>query len=319
MSAVVIGGHRGNGETDRESLSEQDKNKTPENTLASLKEAVEQSKAALIEIDVMLSADKIPVVTHTNKLSAHVHPDDLKKIAADKPFVSQYTAGELKQFRMGRRTEQEEGEERIPALQEVLAYLKEHPSVKLNIEIKGTQGTEDVNPPELVERIKEVIEAEKFPHQQIIFSSFAKSEIANAKRLMPDVPRAMLFTSPADSDLDDPVFPSNPQDASMYERFTPDRAKALHEELGLSYMHPEMTEVTPEAVAATASLQSPEGHKVGINVWSLGEPQPAERKETIQKIVQDCATEEVPLGFITNYVSQMRQVVRGNPHHSVFK
>jgi glycerophosphoryl diester phosphodiesterase len=68
----------------------------------------------------------------------------------------------------------------------VLAYLKEFPNVTLNIEIKGTQGTEDVNPPELVQRIKDVIKAEEFPHQQIIFPSFAVSEIVNAKRLMPD-------------------------------------------------------------------------------------------------------------------------------------
>jgi hypothetical protein len=122
----------------------------------------------------------------------------------------------------------------------------------------------------------------------------------------------MLFTSPADSDLGNPVFPSNQQDKSIYERFTAERVRALHEELELSYMYPEMTEVKPDVIAATAALKAPNGETIGITIWFLKEPQPTKRKETIQQKMKDCTEHNVPLGFITNYISQMRQVVRDN-------
>ncbi|HTL46784.1 MAG TPA: glycerophosphodiester phosphodiesterase family protein [Verrucomicrobiae bacterium] len=106
----------------------------PENTLPSFKMAFEKFKAGMIEFDVHLSRDGIPVV---------IHDETLERTTNGKGLVRDYTLNELKKLdaghgfdpgTMGRWPQRGKGI-LIPALEEVFEAF---PDKELAVEIKAT-------------------------------------------------------------------------------------------------------------------------------------------------------------------------------------
>ncbi len=331
---IGYGGHRGNGQTDYPSLNFNEYvGKYPENTLLSIEYAIKSAAADFIEIDVVLSKDGIPMVTHSNDLRQHVFTQTLPE---DKYFASQYTAKELQAMRVGRR---ESYDTTMPSLAEVMEAVARHnrvskslgrPAVELNIELKGVQGTDAPRhqTPNLAEAVKKAIEASELQPEHIILSSFAETYLKEARRVMPDIRRGMLFTSFADAEKENPIFPGDPSDPSKYEKFTPKRVKELHSALQLSAVHPEITSLVKKKEAPKEArkkvkkvktilqmlvtdkeLQSPQGKKLEVNSWFLNEKRNDDNDRTMMSAISRVSKQGLSMSIITNHVQRTRMQV----------
>ncbi|QEE15919.1 glycerophosphodiester phosphodiesterase [Promethearchaeum syntrophicum] len=137
--------------------------KYPENTMLAFRKAIE-AKADYIELDVHFSADKEFVVIH-NYTTGNVANQDL--------VVKGTHLNILKSLDIG------EGE-KIPTLQEVIDLCKG--KIGINIEIKA-EG--------LAESVVNMVEKNGMI-DDIIISSFIHSEVAQAKKLKPEINCATL-------------------------------------------------------------------------------------------------------------------------------
>ena len=112
--------------------------KYPENTLAAFQAAM-AAGAQMIELDVMLSRDRRPVV---------VHDDTLERTTNGTGAVKDFTLEELKKLDAGSWFEPRFADQRLPELSEVLALAGGR--TRVNIEIKA-QAYESGHPPDAIE------------------------------------------------------------------------------------------------------------------------------------------------------------------------
>lgn len=136
-----------------------------ENTLAAFRAAAERG-LQMIEMDVRLSLDRIPVV---------VHDEDLLRIAGRPEKVVESRAADLLQWAQ------------VPSLEQVLTD-KNAPSL-LNIEIKSSGLGDGL----LEKKIAELILKHR-AQDRVLFSSFNPLVLARVSKLLPEVPRALLAT-----------------------------------------------------------------------------------------------------------------------------
>ena len=113
-SNVLVAGHRGI------------RAKYPENTMLSFRKAIELG-VDMIEMDVHLSSDGIPVV---------IHDDKVDRTTNGTGFVCDKTLHELQQLDAGVRFNGVFPGCRIPTLEEFLDLVAQHPALTLNVEIK---------------------------------------------------------------------------------------------------------------------------------------------------------------------------------------
>lgn len=141
----------------------------PQNTLQSLIEAKNQN-APMVEFDVRLTKDKIPVLFHDPDLSVVGHPE-LKLV--------ELTLEELRR----------KLKNKIPltTLREVLLSSKVPPL--LNIELKSEQIWDDPLERQVCALIQEL-----GCEERILFSSFNPFSIWKVSKLLPQVPRAFLVS-----------------------------------------------------------------------------------------------------------------------------
>jgi MFS family permease len=137
-----------------------------ENTLAAFHDAV-AAGAKMVELDVHLAGDKIPVV---------VHDKDLQRIAGHAGLVAKLSAAELKQIA------------RVPSLEEVFTDPG-LASLLINVEIKSTSAREAG----LEAAVAAVVKKTRV-EGRILFSSFNPLALRRLAKLLPNVPRAMLAT-----------------------------------------------------------------------------------------------------------------------------
>lgn len=98
----------------------------PENTLLAVKEAVELG-VDLIEVDVYMSKDGIPVIAHDQHL---------ERCSSGTGLVHQHTLAELKQLDFGvHRGAAYEGL-RLPTLRQFLEFMRDYPEVLIDIDCK---------------------------------------------------------------------------------------------------------------------------------------------------------------------------------------
>src|SRR5699024_8180231 len=98
----------------------------PENTIAAFQKAIEFG-ADCIELDVRLSKDNVPVISHDASIN---------RTSNGKGYVHNFTVDELKSFDFGSWFSDDYIGESIPTLEEVLDLVKFH-SIDLNIELKN--------------------------------------------------------------------------------------------------------------------------------------------------------------------------------------
>lgn len=140
-----------------------------ENTLQAFREARDQG-ALMVECDVRLSKDKIPVV---------VHDDNLQRIAGVDAKVCDLNFNEL--FELAR----------VPTLQQILM----DPAVPrlVNIEFKSKIIIDDALERKCAEVVKKVSAFDR-----VLFSSFNPFSLYRASLHLADVPRALLVSEEAD-------------------------------------------------------------------------------------------------------------------------
>lgn len=151
----------------------------PENTMAAFRGAVELD-AEMIELDVMISRDGVPVVFHDAELEEHT--DGTGKLR-------DHTLQQLKQFDAGSWFGPRYAGERIPTLEEVLAFASD--TIALNIEIK-TEAVTDETKGGVEEKSLELV-YQYGMEDHVLFSSFDYRAIRHLKQLDPEIPAALLY------------------------------------------------------------------------------------------------------------------------------
>ena len=134
----------------------------PENT-ASAFEAAIRTGADMIELDVCLTKDRIPVV---------IHDQTLDRTTEGHGLVSEFTLLELKMLDAGSWFSPEFKGESIPTLEEVFFQIRE--KISVNIEIKP-ESYESTGPADAIEK-QICIMVEKFGmNESVLISSFEHS------------------------------------------------------------------------------------------------------------------------------------------------
>lgn len=138
-----------------------------ENTLQAFYDAVDAG-GKMVELDVHLAGDKVPVV---------VHDKDLKRVAGSDGIVANLSAAELKRLA------------RVPSLEEVFR----DPRLKgllVNVEIKSSSARDNGLETAIAAVVKRA-----GAEGRILFSSFNPLSLRRISKLLPNVPRALLATN----------------------------------------------------------------------------------------------------------------------------
>lgn len=151
----------------------------PENTMAAFRAAYEM-EAEMIELDITLSKDGIPVV---------IHDETLDRTTDGTGNVSDYTLEELKALDAGSWFDEEHRGEPIPTLEEVLQFAQG--KIALNIEIKSEAVT-DQRSGGIEEKAWELVK--KYGMEDyVLFSSFNYRAIRHLKDSNVDISAALLY------------------------------------------------------------------------------------------------------------------------------
>ena len=150
----------------------------PENTLAAFRRAVELG-ARFIETDLHLSRDARFVA---------IHDDTLDRTTSGRGLVHEYALAELREFDAGSWFDPRFAGERIPTLDEILQFAREH-DVVFYLEIKPVEawGVEHT----LVATLRDAGEAAR-----AVVLSFDAATLAAVRRIEPTLMTGLLFDRP---------------------------------------------------------------------------------------------------------------------------
>ncbi|MDR6552013.1 glycerophosphodiester phosphodiesterase family protein [Paenibacillus qinlingensis] len=140
-----------------------------ENTLPSFQAACELGFSQL-ELDVHLSKDGVPIVMHDKTLD---------RLSDGKGYIKDYTAEELRQFRIS-------GTEVIPTLEEALLLVKDRLIVSIELKQEGELYTG------LEEAVLEVVRRTGMI-EQVYVISFDHFSVARMRELDADIPLGLVF------------------------------------------------------------------------------------------------------------------------------
>lgn len=136
--------------------------------------------AEMIELDVQLSKDGVPVVFHDASLENHTNGEGR---------VSDYTLKELQQLDAGSWFNPRFSDQHIPTLEEVLSFASG--KIALNIEIKTEAVTDQLRGGVEQKCLKLVRKYDMQDH--VLFSSFDYRAIEHLKKLDSQMPVGLLF------------------------------------------------------------------------------------------------------------------------------
>jgi glycerophosphoryl diester phosphodiesterase len=149
----------------------------PENTLTACRKAIELG-CQMIELDIRLSADEVPVV---------IHDGTLARTAGDPRRVNQLTVEQLQQLDAGSWFAPECAGERIPTLAEALTAIPE--TMTINIELKPNAKGQIHR---LTEQVSTVI-AQQRAERRVLCSSFAHKTLWAMRRRFFALPLGYLI------------------------------------------------------------------------------------------------------------------------------
>lgn len=153
----------------------------PENTLIAVRRAIEM-RAEMVEVDILLSKDGIPVL---------LHDPSLDRTTNGKGVVSDLTVDELKLLDAGSWFDIQFAGEQIPTVDELLTLCMG--KMALNLEIK-TQAVTDILEGGVVEKVVELVRKHGM-ERKVILSSFDPRAIIQLKAIAPDIAGAILYDS----------------------------------------------------------------------------------------------------------------------------
>ncbi len=180
----------------------------PENTHSAFKMAIEM-KAEMIELDLLLSKDGIPVV---------IHDQNLERTTGKKGDVSDFTLADLRVLETGAWFDKKFKGEPFPTLEEVLTYTKD--KIAVNIEIKHEAVTDTAKDGIVDKALKLVYNAGM--EDQVIFSSFDYRVMEHLNELDPEMPKALLYEKSQSGNL-------TPKE--LVEKYTVDAFNCSYKEL----------------------------------------------------------------------------------------
>ena len=151
----------------------------PENTMSAFKAAVDM-KADMIELDVLLSKDNIPVVFHDERLDEKTNGSGL---------VCDHTLSDLKKLDAGSWFDTKFKNERIPTLREVLEFSRNR--ILVNIEIKPEVVTEKEESG-IVELVLNLVE-ELGMEEVVMISSFDYRVLERLSKRETNIKSALLY------------------------------------------------------------------------------------------------------------------------------
>jgi glycerophosphoryl diester phosphodiesterase len=157
----------------------------PENTLSSFLAALALG-APVVELDVRLSADGVPVV---------IHDPDVSRTTDGAGWVHELTLEELRRPNAGAP----DRPERIPAFREVLDALSGRGGVAVEIKNIPGEPAYDDQREGIVEAALPEVEASRF-QGPVLIVSFNPRSIAASRRVAPKLPTGFLFTRAVDPD-----------------------------------------------------------------------------------------------------------------------
>lgn len=144
----------------------------PENTLKSFQKAFECGATA-IEFDVRVTADGVPVI---------LHDESLERIAGIEKFVAEISFEELRKVKVGG--------EKIPTLEEVLAFAKSKLAVDIEVKVPGVEE-------KVVDLVKKYDLIEK-----TLITSFIPGVLSRIKEIGPELRVGILSSEWDDEYLD---------------------------------------------------------------------------------------------------------------------
>ncbi len=151
----------------------------PENTMAAFEGAVAMD-AEMIELDVLMSKDGVPVVFHDALLDAHTNGTG---------FVSDYPIEELRKLDAGSWFDKKFAGQQIPTLENVLQFAAG--KIALNIEIK-TEAVGDSLEGGIEEKSLTLVKKYGM-EDHVMFSSFDYRAVRHLKELDAQIPVALLY------------------------------------------------------------------------------------------------------------------------------
>lgn len=151
----------------------------PENTLVAVQMAMDM-RAEMVEVDILLSKDGVPVL---------LHDPSLDRTTSGQGLVTDLTLEELKKLDAGSWFSEEFKGETIPTVEELLELVKGKMSV--NLEIK-TQAVTDVVEGGIVQKVVDLVRKHGM-EKHVIFSSFDPRVIRQLKDYAPEIPGAILY------------------------------------------------------------------------------------------------------------------------------
>ncbi len=151
----------------------------PENTIAAFEKAAELG-ATMVEFDVMLTEDKIPVV---------IHDENIKRTTNGKGLVNTFDYQSLQSYDAGRWFSKKFKEQRIPTFEQVLTRL-DALNLQANVEIKPIKGDESATVAQVLSCINQFWPLDK---PELLISSFDYSVLEQVRQLAPDQPLGLLM------------------------------------------------------------------------------------------------------------------------------
>lgn len=151
----------------------------PENTMSAF-ELAHQMKADMIELDVLLSKDNIPVVLHDSSLRGTTN---------GRGFAKDHTLAELKKLDAGSWFSEKYRGEKILTFEEVLEWAKG--KISLNIEVK-TEAVSDTYKDGIEHYCIEQV-CKYGMEKHVVFSSFDYRSVFHLKKNAPEIAVSILY------------------------------------------------------------------------------------------------------------------------------
>ena len=149
----------------------------PENTIPAFERAIEIG-ADGVEFDVLLTKDRVPIITHNNDLSVLTHFDGL---VHETPFST------IKSLDFGSHYRTSFSNITAPTLTEVLELLQPH-DISIICELKSQPGMAS----SVAELVGGIISDFHF-RNSVVLSSFDVKILYYLKKLFPNIPRALTI------------------------------------------------------------------------------------------------------------------------------
>ena len=258
----------------------------PENSMIGFEFAI-STGAALLEFDVMMSADQVPVITHNHSLHGPTFRGPDGRFLTEEPKVAALTADQIKAFDIGRidgssaygqrfpDQAQMDGI-RVPRLSELLEVVKQPNNAAAHLMLEIKSDPDFAQDRDYRARLVQTVIAEvreKGLEHRTLLHSFDWGLLAECQQQAPDIPASYLTQLPENADEvgEDSAKLICPDFAGREDRI-PDLVAEAGGRLWCPYVH----DVTPEAVERAKVLG------LVVAVWTVNEPEDIDRMITLQ-------------------------------------